>query len=98
MKSMSEGETAVDSLRQKVKDLELQLKDEKRQRVSAEKQLADLQEKFSKLTAEAGIAKAEVEAMQTSRPRTAAAQRPKTPAVSCFARNIFIISCNDYPN
>lgn len=41
-------------------------------------QLADLQEKFSKLAAEAGIAKTQVEAMQTSRPRTAA-QRPKTP-------------------
>jgi hypothetical protein len=43
-------------------------------------QLADLQEKFSMLSAEAGIARNQVEAMQTQRPKTA--QRPKTPAVS----------------
>ncbi|XP_070193578.1 uncharacterized protein [Littorina saxatilis] len=75
--SMSDGETLLDSLKQKVKKMEMELNDEKRQRKSAEKQLADLQEKFSGLSAEAGIARTQVEAMQTSRPRTA--QRPKTP-------------------
>ncbi|KAL8595184.1 hypothetical protein ACOMHN_013857 [Nucella lapillus] len=55
----------------------MELKDEKRQRMTAEKQLAELQEGYSRLTAEAGIARTQVEAMQTSRPKTA--QRPKTP-------------------
>ena len=40
--------------------------------------MAELQENYSKLSAEAGIARTQVEAMQTSRPKTAA-QRPKTP-------------------
>ncbi|XP_076447474.1 uncharacterized protein LOC143284568 [Babylonia areolata] len=76
-KSMSDGETLLDSLKEKVKALEMELKDEKRQRMTAEKQLSELQESYSRLSAEAGIAKTQVEAMQTSRPKTA--QRPKTP-------------------
>lgn len=42
-------------------------------------QLDELQDKYSNLVAEAGIAKSQIEAMQTSRPKTA---RPKTPQVS----------------
>lgn len=41
-------------------------------------QLADLQENYSKLVAGAKIAQTQMEAMQTSRPKSA---RPKTPQV-----------------
>ncbi|KAK7482767.1 hypothetical protein BaRGS_00025933 [Batillaria attramentaria] len=76
-KAISDSENLLDSLKQKVKTLEMELKDEKRQRQAAEKQLADLQEKYSNLNADAHVAMTQMEAMQTSRPKTA---RPKTPA------------------
>jgi hypothetical protein len=39
IKSISEGETAVDGLKQKVKTLEMEVSNEKRQRLAAEKQV-----------------------------------------------------------
>ncbi|PVD25252.1 hypothetical protein C0Q70_15750 [Pomacea canaliculata] len=78
-KAMNESENQLEALKQRVKSLEMMLQDEKKQKIAVEKQLADLQENYSKLVAGAKIAQTQMEAMQTSRPKSA---RPKTPQVS----------------
>ncbi|ESO91298.1 hypothetical protein LOTGIDRAFT_228774 [Lottia gigantea] len=66
----------VKELDKKVQSLEVKLKNEEKLRKDAEAQVLSLQEKLSDLEAKSGMAVAQVEAMQQTRPRTA---RPKTP-------------------
>ncbi|BFZ08123.1 hypothetical protein BsWGS_11162 [Bradybaena similaris] len=66
----------IEELTQKLKKLETELEVERKARLEAEKQLADLEEKFSKISVEASSAQRQMEAMQQSRPKTA---RTKTP-------------------
>ncbi|XP_071082907.1 uncharacterized protein [Haliotis cracherodii] len=66
-------------LEKKVRELEKDLQQEEKGRREAEEQLNKLQEQYSTISAEAKIATTQVEAMQSSRPKTA---RPKTPKTS----------------
>ncbi|XP_050411581.1 uncharacterized protein LOC126826649 isoform X1 [Patella vulgata] len=66
----------IKELENKVKQLETEVRNEGNLRKEAENQVMILQEKLSTLEAKSGMAVAQVEAMQQTRPRTA---RPKTP-------------------
>ncbi|GFS02052.1 kinesin-like protein [Elysia marginata] len=55
-----------------------ELETERKSRKEAERQLSELEEKYSKISAEATSAQHQMEAMQQSRPKTAHS-RPKTP-------------------
>ncbi|XP_067684382.1 uncharacterized protein [Haliotis asinina] len=78
-KQQGERELRLAELEKKVKQLEKDLKEEEKGRKEAEEQLNKLQEQYSTISAEAKIATTQVEAMQSSRPKTA---RPKTPKTS----------------
>ncbi|XP_041348791.1 kinesin-like protein KIN-14E isoform X2 [Gigantopelta aegis] len=77
-RSQTQAEEKMEKMQEIFGVLKSVLDEEKRQRKEAEEQVSKLQERLSMLEAEASIAKNQVEALQTTRPKTA---RPKTPQV-----------------